>query len=299
MLILVCFLIFIIFIQGILFWKYQRQVRDICRQMSFLMKNDSNMFVTADVGFGGLKELTEMLNRMLTDRKKERGKYLEKEQMISDTYTSLSHDIRTPLTSLDGYFQLLEQCDDREEQKHYMDIIQERIHSLKEMLEELFLFARLKNENYCLELERCCVNRILKQTVLSYYDEWTERGIEPDIRITDRLLYMEGNEPALRRLFRNVIKNALDHGIKEPGISLEEKGGRILICIWNEVQEPEKIDPERVFERFYKADEARSRVSGGLGLSIAKEFTERMHGEISAKLAGNIFRLEICFDGSE
>ena len=61
--------------------------------------------------------MMEVLNQFLMDRKKERKKYLEKEQMISDTYTNLSHDIRTPLTSLDGYFQLLEQCDDREEQK--------------------------------------------------------------------------------------------------------------------------------------------------------------------------------------
>ena len=93
------------------------------------------MLVTGDTGFGGLKELMEILNQLLLNRKKEHKKYLEKEQMISDTYTNLSHDIRTPLTSLDGYFQLLEKSEDAEEQKHYMEIIQERIHSLKEMLE--------------------------------------------------------------------------------------------------------------------------------------------------------------------
>ena len=293
--ILVCFLIVIIVIQGIILWKYQRQVRDICRQLSFLLKNDSNMLVAGDTGFGGIKELMEMLNQLLMSRKKEHKKYLEKEQMISDTYTNLSHDIRTPLTSLDGYFQLLEQCHDAEEQKHYMEIIQERIRSLKEMLEELFLFTKLKNETYHLELKKCCINQILKQTVFSYYEEWTAKGIEPDIRIADRSLYIEGNEPALHRLFQNVIKNALDHGSKGIGISLEEREGEALIRIWNEVPDPEKIDPEKVFERFYKADEARSRTSSGLGLSIAKEFAEKMNGEISAELNGNVFCMEICF----
>lgn len=292
MLILICFLFVIIFIQSFLFWKYRRQVRDICRQLSFLMKNDSNMLITGDVGFGGLKELMEMLNQLLMRRKKEQKKYLEKEQMISDTYTNLSHDIRTPLTSLDGYFQLLEQCDDAKEQKHYMDIIQERIHSLKEMLEELFLFTKLKNESYHLELKRCCINRILKQTIFSYYEEWSAKGIEPDIRITDRSLYINGNEAALQRLFQNVIKNALDHGSKGIGISLEGQEEKVLLRIWNEVQNP-KIDPDKVFERFYKADEARSRTSSGLGLSIAKELTGKMNGEISAKLTGNIFCIEI------
>ena len=277
-------------------WKYQRQVRDICRQLSFLMKNDSNMLVTGDVGFGGLKELMEILNQLLMRRKKEHKKYLEKEQMISDTYTNLSHDIRTPLTSLDGYFQLLEQCEDAVEQKHYMDIIQERIHSLKEMLEELFLFTKLKNENYHMEMKQCCVNQILKQTIFSYYDEWTSKGIEPDIHITDELLYIEGNEAALQRIFQNIIKNALDHGRKGIGFSLEEKEGKALIRIWNEVQNTEKIDLEKVFERFYKADAARNKTSSGLGLSIAKELTQKMQGEISARMDGKLFCIECSFN---
>ena len=253
------------------------------------------MLITGDTGFCGLKELMEILNQLLMNRKKEHKKYLEKEQMISNTYTNLSHDIRIPLTSLDGYFQLLEECDDAEEQKHYMDIIQERIHSLKDMLEELFLFTRLKNESYHLELKRCCVNQVLKQIIFSYYDEWTAQGIEPDIRVTDQLLYIEGNDSALQRVFQNVIKNALDHGTNGIGISLDEKDGKCLIQIWNGVKDPEKIDPEKVFERFYKADTARSRTSSGLGLSIAKEFTERMHGEIRAELDHQVFFIKIYF----
>ena len=293
--ILVCFLIFVVLFEGYMLWKYQRQVRDICRQLSFLMKNDSNMLITGEMGSGGLKELMEILNELLMRRKKEYKKYLEKEQMISDTYTNLSHDIRTPLTSLDGYFQLLEQCDDAEEQKHYMDIIQERIHSLKEMLEELFLFTKLKNENYHMETEQCCINQILKQTIFSYYDEWTAKGITPDIHIADQLLYVEGNKAALQRIFQNVLKNALDHGAKGIGLSLEEKDGNSIIRIWNEVRNAERIDPDKVFERFYKADEARSRTSSGLGLSIAKELTQKMQGEISAKLDGNRFCIECTF----
>lgn len=119
--------------------------------------------------------------------------------------------------------------------------------------------------------------------------------ILPDIHITDQLLYMEGNEAALERIFQNVMKNALDHGGEKIGISLEKKDRKNRIRIWNEVRDPEKIDPEKVFERFYKADTARSRTSSGLGLSIAKEFTQRMQGNISAELTGNIFCITIEF----
>ena len=295
MFLLICFLIIIIFIQGVFLWKYQRQVRDICRQLSFLMKNESNMLVTGDVGFGGLKELMELLNQLLMSRKKEQKRYLEKEQMISDTYTNLSHDIRTPLTSLDGYFQLLEQCDDPQEQKHYMDIIQGRIHSLKEMLEELFLFTKLKNETYRMDLEPHCINQILKKTIFSYYDEWTAKGIVPDVHIPEEPIYVIGNEPALQRIFQNVIKNALDHGAEGIGISMDEDNGKILIRIRNQVGDPEQINVNKVFERFYKADETRSRTSSGLGLSIARELTEKMEGKIFAELTGNIFCIGVFF----
>ena len=113
-------LIAVILVQGMLFWKYQRQVKDICRQLSFLMKHDSNMLITREMDFGGIGELADVLNEWLELKRREKKEYLKKEEMISDTYTNLSHDIRTPLTSLDGYFQLMETCEDQEEQRRYM-----------------------------------------------------------------------------------------------------------------------------------------------------------------------------------
>lgn len=99
--------------------------------------------VTREMDFGGIGELADVLNEWLELKRREKKEYLKKEEMISDTYTNLSHDIRTPLTSLDGYFQLMETCEDQEEQRRYMKIIQERIGSLKEMLEELFTFIKI------------------------------------------------------------------------------------------------------------------------------------------------------------
>ena len=139
MIVLIGILCFIMVWQVVILWKYQRQVKDICRQMSFLMKNDSNMIITGELGFGGIGNLIDILNAFLAMQRAERKKSCEKERVIADTYTNLSHDIRTPLTSLDGYFQLLEASEDAEEQKRYLGIIQERIQSLKDMLEELFL----------------------------------------------------------------------------------------------------------------------------------------------------------------
>lgn len=288
-------LIAVILIQGILCWKYQRQVKDICRQLSFLMKHDSNMLITRETDFGGIGELADILNEWLEMERREKKEYRKKEKMISDTYTNLSHDIRTPLTSLDGYFQLLENCENTEEQKRYMKIIQERIGSLKEMLEELFTFTKLKNDTFHLEMTVCCINKIVKDTIFSYYDEWTSRGIEPEIQITEELLFMNGNEQGIRRILQNIIKNGLDHGEKKIKITLSHMENSILIQVKNQVKDAEKINVGQVFERFYKADEARSKTSSGLGLSIAKELVLRMDGKISARIEEQEFCVEVVF----
>ena len=285
----------IIILQSIIMWKYQRQVKDICRQLAFLMKHDSNMLIHREFDLGGIGMLSDRLNDLLELRRKEKQYYQEKETLIADTYTNLSHDIRTPLTSLDGYFQLMEACENVEEQRRYLNIIHERIHSLNEMLEELFMFTKLKNESYRLELTSCCINRILKETVFSYYDDWVRREIQPDIQITEEQLYIDGNKQGLSRIIQNVIKNGLDHGEKKIRIVLKREQNQAVLRISNQVIASEQIDIEHVFDRFYKADAARSKTSTGLGLSIAREFVRRMNGEIGAKIEENEFIVEMSF----
>ena len=286
----------IIILQSIIMWKYQRQVKDICRQLAFLMKHDSNMLIHREFGLGGIGMLSDRLNDLLELRRKEKRYYQEKETLIADTYTNLSHDIRTPLTSLDGYSQLMEACENVEEQRRYLNIIHERIHSLNEMLEELFMFTKLKNESYRLELTSCCINRILKETVFSYYDDWVRREIQPDIQITEEQLYIDGNKQGLSRIIQNVIKNGLDHGKKKIRIVLKREQNQAVLRISNQVIASEQIDIEHVFDRFYKADAARSKTSTGLGLSIAREFVRRMNGEIGAKIEENEFIVEMSFN---
>ena len=283
-LILICILI-----------SYKRQVKDICRQLRFLQECDSNMLITTEMKKGHIEELAELLNTLLKERKKERADYQKKERMIADIYTNLSHDIRTPLTSLDGYFQLLEETQEENDRKRYIQIIQERIESLKEMLEELFTYTKLQNGTYELKLEPQNVGQILKETVFSYYDDWAEQGISPQFEITEEPVWIRGNKQALRRTIQNIIKNGLDHGNKEIRIQLSRNEKQMELVFRNKIEPGEQIDISRVFERFYKADKARSKSSTGLGLSIAKGFVQKMHGEIAAEIKEDWFCIKISF----
>ena len=286
--------VLILILTGILI-SYKRQVKDICRQLRFLQECDSNMLITTEMKKGHIGELAELLNTLLKERKKERADYQKKEQMIADIYTNLSHDIRTPLTSLDGYFQLLEETQEENDRKRYIQIIQERIESLKEMLEELFTYTKLQNGTYELKLEPQNVGQILKETVFSYYDDWAEQGISPQFEITEEPVWIRGNKQALRRTIQNIIKNGLDHGNKEIRIQLSRNEKQMELVFQNKIEPGEQIDISRVFERFYKADKARSKSSTGLGLSIAKGFVEKMHGEIAAEIKEDWFCIKISF----
>ena len=304
--ILTAVLAIIVIIMAAVLLKIRAQLRDINDQLDFLYENDTNMLIGTDTNLIYLGQFKQRVNRFVEQWHKKRAEAAKKEQMISDTYTNLSHDIRTPLTSLDGYFQLLKDEKDEKLQAHYIGIIQERIASLKDILEELFMFTKLNNDTFNLEMDKCCVSRLLKQTVFSYYDEWKMRGIEPVVDICDEQIFILANTQALKRVFQNVIKNGLVHGKSDIEIKLytidsgknagsDRENKVVNIVVSNTIDDPENIDTSQVFERFYKADEARSVTSSGLGLSIAKELVERMGGKINAQIEDNRFCINISY----
>lgn len=304
--ILTAVLAIIVIIMAAVLLKIRAQLRDINDQLDFLYENDTNMLIGTDTNLIYLGQFKQRVNRFVEQWHKKRAEAAKKEQMISDTYTNLSHDIRTPLTSLDGYFQLLKDEKDEKLQAHYIGVIQERIASLKDILEELFMFTKLKNDTFKLEMDKCCVSRLLKQTVFSYYDEWKMRGIEPVVDICDEQIFILANTQALKRVFQNVIKNGLVHGKSDIEIKLytidsgknagsDRENKVVNIVVSNTIDDPENIDTSQVFERFYKADVARSVTSSGLGLSIAKELVERMGGKINAQIEDNRFCINISY----
>lgn len=274
---------------------YRLQIRVVCQQLAFLEAHESNLRITSATDFGGLGTLTRLLNALLERQRNERITYQQKELVIAETYTSLSHDIRTPLTSLDGYFQLLADSDAKDEQNRYLSIIRERIDSLKEMLEELFLFTKLKNASYPLELSPCDLNRIVKNTILSYYGEWKQKDIEPEISLPEAPCMILGNQQALRRTLQNIIKNGLVHGEASIQIQLTVCPPEVTLSIRNTLTHPEQVDTSRVFERFYMADTRQGSSSTGLGLPIAREFVLRMNGTIEAAVEENEFMIRLRF----
>ena len=276
---------------------YRRQVERLGRQVAFLNENKSEMKITTDIGTVELKELGKQIQK-LNDRLQNTEKtYAKQDASLRETITNLSHDIRTPLTSLDGYFQLLAATNiDQEKKEYYLKIIKNRIESLNDMLNELFTYAKLQDVNYEIELTELDITALTADILVSFYDVIAEKGEEPEVSLPEEPVLVMGNREAYSRVVQNIIKNAIVHG-KNLKVSLKREGSDVIFECSDELLNPETvIDTSKIFDRFYKADKARTNTKGsGLGLAITKELVERMGGTINAECANGTFTIRVIF----
>lgn len=283
---------------------YRRQMQAICRQLAFIKQQETNKLISTQINSKDIRKLADYLNDILLESRKLEAEYRKKDCELRETITNISHDIRTPLTSLDGYFQLLSQCEKEEDQDRYIQIIKTRVSSLKDILEQLFTFVKLQNNSYILELDPCNLNQILCEVMFSFYDDIKAKGIEPNISIpegVDELFYIDANEAGLKRVLQNMIKNALDYGresfvLELKAIPNSKKSNTILLSLENKRNPEEEIEIDQVFNRFYRADKSRSRCSTGLGLFIARELVKKMGGQISAYVDAETFGIKVEFE---
>ena len=272
-----------------------RQVREICRRLAFIRTHNTNLRLAWDMPFGPMKRLIEEINAFLTETAAERLAFERESRGLKDSLTGISHDIRTPLTSLSGYFQLLTRTEDPEERERYCAVIRARINSLESMLEELFTYTKLQNNDYRIEMDTMDFTRCAIDAVLAFYGQFAERGIKPSVKMEEDAAYIYGNPEAVRRILQNIIKNALVHGAGEVSVLLRKEREKVVFACSNRCESPEEIDIEGVFQKFYKADSARADSSTGLGLTIASELTAKLGGELTAKLERDIFTVSAVF----
>ncbi|WP_440896549.1 sensor histidine kinase [Amphibacillus sp. Q70] len=251
--------------------------------------------VTHEIYSKETKELISILNQWIAHESELKKLNLDKERRMKETINGLSHDIRTPLTSLDGYCQLLSECEDQTQRQKYLAIMTDRIDSLKTLIEELFLYTKLQNKTYQLKLLDVDINQLVFDTVFSFFEDFTQRDIVPRIELSENPVIVNGDETALKRVFQNIIKNALEHGCNDFALELIEEKQKVILRFTNSYHNLEKIDPERIFERFYKGDKTRKKTSTGLGLAIAKELIERMNGTVLVDVDDTVFSVSITF----
>ena len=271
------------------------QMKSIRSQVHFISRNDTNKRISFYGKSRSFRRLAKDINEIIDSYDERHDKILREDKEIKDTLTNMSHDIRTPLTSLKGYFELLDQTDDPEERKKYTNIIYGRIESLSEILETMFLYTKVSNVNFKISIDPVECSKIILETMFEYYDDFQEKGYDVDIDVDEGIRIL-GNEQSLKRIMQNLIRNSLVHGGGDVKLSVKpEEGKKVKIILDNLLEEGQHPDPNRVFDRYYKGDASRHTGSSGVGLSVVKKLVESMNGDITAFVGDGRFRIEMTF----
>lgn len=266
-------------------------IKDITKQIEYIGKNQTNMTVNIGTSTRSVNKLAKVVNQFLANCRQREIDTYNKDAEIRETITNMSHDVRTPLTSLRGYFELMCESDSEEDKERYKGIIAERLESLSDMLEEMFLFTKINNASFKVENEKVNVSEVLITTMLSYIEEFEKHKMVPDINIEEDV-YIVSDASALRRIFQNLIKNSLVHGKDNFSLSLVKKGKKAVIRIANDIV-GEIPDTTRVFDRFYKGDKSRHVNSSGIGLAVTRKLVQLTDASITASIENHQFCIYI------
>ena len=271
---LLCLIITVLCVKIILMKK---SAREIVSELSDRLQTDTNTLLHISSHDRDMRFLADSINKQLRILRREHLQYHQGNSELKNAVTNISHDLRTPLTAILGYLDMIQKTDEPEKRTRYLAIIKERADLMKQLTEELFRYSVIVSDETDMETECVFVNQVLAESISSFYPALSSKGIEPKIMLTEKRIERSLNKAALSRVFSNLLNNAVKYSDGDLEISLSDVGE---IVFSNTAKALSSVEVEQLFDRFYTVEAARK--STGLGLSIARTLVERMGGTITA-----------------
>lgn len=319
----VCVIVIIILCAKILLM--QKAAEEIREGISYRLKTDTNTLIDIASRDKAMCALAESLNEELRMLRRQRQIYYQGNLKLKEAVTNISHDIRTPLTAIRGYLELLEGEEKPDNITRYLNIIEERTAVLSQLTEELFQYtvaapiassaaaesdngtghgwkqaergAELSSEDIRPEENGSQqekveedLGKLIEESVLASYGALIQKGIEPDVQLPEEKVKCKINGKITRRIFENILNNAMKYSDGDLYITLSEQG-EVLFA--NHAAALDEVQTGRLFDRFYTVENARTAT--GLGLAIAKQLTEQMGGSITAWYEDGMLYLKLKF----
>lgn len=275
---------------------YKKQNEHLLQELELVKQEETNILFTCVSSVGRTQDIVRALNELLERHRQIKERLLRENRSYRQSITSISHDIRTPLTSAKGYMQML-RCESLPMQKRseYAKIVEQRLDTLTDMLDQLFLYTRIEAGELPLTIEKINLTNLFADTISMFYDDFLCKNCEPDVQIAQTPCHIQADRQALIRIVENLLKNALIHGTGDYELSLTIRHSCACMRIANRTDSIEPSDIDYIFDRFYTTDLSRSRKTTGLGLAIVKELTQQMGGTVAAALDDSVFSIEVCF----
>lgn len=272
-----------------------RAIRAVVIQMDEIEEQpEENRQLRNPVTSRYLEKLLIRINRIYQSRQLERIRLQKREKGIRGEIENISHDIRTPLTSIMGYLDLMQDKDlEESEREEYLEVVRKRARVLKGLIENFYELSRLEGENYPITLTAVSIQPAIREAILAFYREFEEKGIEVNVKLEEAQCVAVADKLQLNRIFTNLIQNALKYGSHFFEVEQQYKDGICSIYFRNDQKGMKEEELELIFNRFYTGDTARNRGSSGLGLTIAKLLAEKQKASIKAWLEDDVFVIEL------
>lgn len=257
------------------------KLKQISEKLSDIMDHDTDEKVMAFTDNKALQELCAQINRLLLDRQRIKADYRKKEISYKKMLSNISHDIKTPLTVILGYLEMMRLADGENEE---LRKVEAKAGQVMELIDRFFTLAKLEAGDMDLEIGRINVSGLCRESMLGYYDILQGKDFTVELSIPEQDIFAQGEARAVDRILNNLISNAVRYGGDGNyiGLALRENGEFVYIDIMDKGNGIEKAFARNVFDRLYTLEDSRNReIQGnGLGLTIAKSLALRLGGDI-------------------
>jgi len=287
-------LVIILAVIGILLIAYvillRQQIRSINRQLTRRMEEKTRQPVSLELLNKELNKLAANINKCLKSEETLRLESVREEKHFKELIANISHDLRTPLTAIKGYQQLLEKAELSEEQQQKLQIAKKHTTQLGALIDHFFEYTYLVNAETELVMERLNLTNLVTECIAEFITAFEEKNLTVYLAETPPIL-MIADKKMITRIVQNLIRNCLAHARGDIEVEILADKNAILL-FRNPVEDASDIDVNRIFERFYTADRARGRTTG-LGLSIVRLLAEQLGGNASASIQDGFFEIRV------
>ena len=273
----------------------RREIKSMTEQLREIKTQDTNQLVHIQSGNKACETLIHEINNILKEARAAQIQYREKSYALEQMLTNISHDLRTPLTSAMGYMSIIRSSQlSRDELEQEIEIIEKKLFRLEELIDSFFEFSRILSNDKPPEMEDLNLIAVLEESMAHYYDDFCGQDRKISFAHDSSKLTIRSNLSMLLRIFDNLIGNGLKHGIGDVSIILTRTDS-VQIRFENALADTalDPLDMDRIFDEFYTTDISRTRGSTGLGLAIAKQFTQMLGGEISGECKEDRFSVTV------